>query len=185
MKFLADLNREPWRFDFFATLRRLERSFKDRPRISCSASAREEYLTLGQDTYMDFPASNLARAETRQNGRTEILVKFLGLLGPQGALPLTTTEEAQSWVLMKDESFPRFLDLVNNRFLQLFFRAWADARPIAHRDRPSEDRFVSYVGSSIGLGSSIYHRLDSIPDAGKLAFAGLIGSQAKSAARLK
>jgi type VI secretion system protein ImpH len=134
---------------------------------------------------MDFPASNIAKAEQRQDGRLQLLVKFLGLMGPQGALPLATTEEAYSWALMRDVAFPRFLDLLNNRFLQLFFRAWADARPIAHQDRPGEDRFAVYVGSTIGLGSSLYWGLDTQPDAGKLAFAGLIGPQAKSASRLR
>ena len=185
MKFVPELQAEPWRFDFYATLRRLERSFKERPRIGTSASVRQEYLVLGQEPYLDFPASNLAKAEIRPDGRFQLFAKFLGLLGPQGALPLATTEEAQGWLVMRDDAFVRFLDLFNNRFLQLFFRAWADARPIAHRDRPAEDRFVAYVGTMIGLGSPIYHGLDTIPDAGKLAFAGLMAAQAKSAARLK
>jgi type VI secretion system protein ImpH len=185
VSFLDDLKREPWRFDLFTTLRRLERTHKDRPRIGDSSSIRQEYVTLGQDTYMDFPASNVSRVEQKADGRLQVLVKFLGLLGPQGALPLATTEEAHSWVLMRDEAFPRFLDLLNNRFLQLFFRAWADARPIAHQDRPSEDRFVAYVGTMVGIGSSLYWGQDTIPDAGKLAFAGLMGPQAKSASRLR
>ena len=44
---------------------------------------------------MDFPASNLeqGRAATGRAG-CACFVKFLGLLGPQGALPLATTEEA-------------------------------------------------------------------------------------------
>jgi type VI secretion system protein ImpH len=87
--------------------------------------------------------------------------------------------------LMRDDAFPRFLDLINNRFLQLFFRAWADARPIAQHDRPREDRFVTYIGSTIGLGSSIFQNLDSVPDPAKLAFAGLIGAQARGASRLR
>jgi type VI secretion system protein ImpH len=182
---LEDIKREPWRFDFFAALRRIERSFPDRPRIGDSSSARHEYLALGQEPYMDFPASNLAKVDQQPNGRLRILTKFLGLLGPQGALPLATTEEVHSWILMRDEAFPRFLDLLNNRFLQLFFRAWADARPIAQRDRPKDDRFVAYVGSAIGLGSPIYHGLDTTPDAGKLSFAGLIAARAKSSSRLR
>jgi type VI secretion system protein ImpH len=182
---LDDIKHEPWRFDFFATMRRIERSFPDRPRIGDSSSTRHEYLSLGQEPYMDFPASNLARAEQAASGRLQILTKFLGMLGPQGALPLATTEEVQSWVLMRDEAFPRFLDLLNNRFLQLFFRAWADARPAAHRDRPKDDRFVAYVGSMIGLGSPIYQGLDTVPDAGKLSFAGLMAAQARSSARLR
>jgi type VI secretion system protein ImpH len=185
VSFRADIEQEPWRFDLLDTLRRLERTHKDRPRIGDSSAVREEYVALGQDPYMEFPASNIAKAERKPDGRLQLLVKFLGLLGPQGALPLATTEEAYSWVLMRDDAFPRFLDLLNNRFLQLFFRAWADARPIAHQDRPGEDRFAVYIGSTIGIGSRLYWGLDTLPDAGKLAFAGLMGPQAKSASRLR
>ncbi|HVY57273.1 MAG TPA: type VI secretion system baseplate subunit TssG [Xanthobacteraceae bacterium] len=185
MNRLDDIKQEPWRFDFFAVLRRLERTFPDRPRIGDSSATRQEYLMLGQEPFMDFPASNLASAEQRPDGRVRVLAKFLGLLGPQGALPLATTEEVHAWTLMRDDAFPRFLDLLNNRFLQLFFRAWADARPVAQRDRPKEDRFAAYVGSMIGLGSTIYQGLDRVPDTGKLGFAGLIAAQAKSSSRLR
>jgi type VI secretion system protein ImpH len=109
----------------------------------------------------------------------------LGLLGPQGALPLATTEEARGWSAMRDEAFARFLDILNHRFLQLFYRAWGDARPIVQHDRPEADRFVTYVGAMIGLGSPPFRNIDTVPDLAKLAFAGLMGPQAKSAARLR
>jgi len=185
VSFLEQAKQEPWRFDFFATMRRLERSYKDRPRIGDTASLREEYVSLGQDPFLEFPASNLSAVEEMAGGRLRVLVRFLGLLGPQGALPLATTEEAYGWHLMRDDAFPRFLDLLNNRFIQLFFRAWADARPIAQHDRPDADRFITYLGTAIGIGSSLYRNLDSIPDAAKLAFAGLIGAKAKGASRLR
>jgi type VI secretion system protein ImpH len=185
MTYTADLEREPWRFDFYAVLRRIERSFPDRPRIGDSASRRDEYVVLGEDPYLDFPASNLSKAERDAHGRLRILAKFLGLLGPQGALPLATTEEAYAWHLTRDEAFPRFLDILNHRFLQLFFRSWADARPIAQHDRPDADRFEAYVGSMVGIGSPHYRDLDSVADIRKLAYAGLMGPQAKSASRLK
>jgi type VI secretion system protein ImpH len=85
---------------------------------------------------------------------------------------------------MRDDAFPRFLDLLNGRFLQLFFRAWADARPIAQHDRPSDDRFIAYVGSFAGLGSDIFANRDTVPDMAKLSFAGLVSPRAKSASRL-
>ena len=184
MTFLRNLEAEPWRFDYFSVLRHLERTFKDQPRIGDSAARREEFIQLGQDPYMDFPASNLARVEQSDNKPLKVLVKYLGLLGPQGALPLATTEEAYHYLLANDDAFPRFLDIFNNRFIQLFFRAWADSRPIAQHDRPDADRFVAYIGSAIGVGSSPYQNLDSVPDAAKLGFAGLLGSQAKCASRL-
>jgi type VI secretion system protein ImpH len=182
--FLSNLEAEPWRFDYFAVLRHLERTHKEWPRISDSAARREEYVQLGQDPYLDFPASNLARVVQDDGQPLKVFVKFLGLLGPQGALALATTEEAYHFCLARDDAFARFLDIFNNRFIQLFFRAWADSRPIVQHDRPSADRFVAYIGSAIGLGSAPYLNLDSIPDAVKLGFAGVLGSQVKSASRL-
>jgi len=182
--FLRNLQAEPWRFDYFVVLRHLERMFKDRPRIADSAARRDEIVLLGQDPFLDFPASNLARVEHGDNKPPQVFVKFLGLLGPQGALPLATTEEAYFYALAQDDAFPRFLDIFNHRFIALFFRAWADSRPIAQHDRPDADRFVAYIGSAIGVGSKPYQGLDSVPDAAKLGFAGLISAQAKCASRL-
>jgi type VI secretion system protein ImpH len=181
---LLDLKAEPWRFDYFAVLRHLERIHDEQPRIGDSATLRDEFVLLGQDPFMDFPASNLARVEPPENKPLQIFVRHMGLLGPQGALPLATTEEAHHYVLANDDAFPRFLDVFNHRFLQLFFRAWADSRPIAQHDRPKQDRFFAYIGSAIGIGSEPYRDRDSVPDAAKLCFAGLLGAQAKSASRL-
>jgi len=86
---------------------------------------------------------------------------------------------------MRDDAFPRFVDILNHRFLQLFFRAWSDARPIGQHDRPDADRFAAYVGTMIGIGSPHYRDRDSMPDGAKLAFAGLVAPQAKSASRLR
>ncbi len=182
--FIRNLSAEPWRFDFFALLRHLERTFKDKPRIGDSATSRDEFARFGQNPYMEFPASNVVRADHDEDKPLKILVRHLGMLGPQGPLPLAITEEAYHYSLAEDEAFPRFLDVFNHRFIQLFFRAWADSRPIAQHDRPETDRFAAYIGSVIGVGSGPYHNLDSLPDDAKLSFAGLLGAQAKSASRL-
>ncbi len=186
MSDLDDMQAEPWRFDFLGTMRRLERSDPARPRIGDSATTEEDVVRLGQDPFMDFPASNLSKAELLPDGRLRIMVKFLGLLGPQGALPLATTEEALGWMYSSnDDAFARFADLLNGRFLQLFYRAWADSRPIAQHDRPDLDRFKTYIGGMVGLGSAALQDLDTMPDAGKMNFAGLAAAQTKSASRLR
>src|SRR5262249_59047534 len=59
--FLEQAAKEPWRFDFFTMMRRLERTFPDRPRIGDSASLHEEFVLLGQDPFLDFSAANLVR----------------------------------------------------------------------------------------------------------------------------
>lgn len=176
---------EPWRHDFFAVMRRLERSHPERPRIGDSAALAEDFVRLSQDPFLDFPASTLDSASRDANGRYRLGVRFLGLFGPQGALPLTTTEETYGWLLARDDAFPRFADVFQHRFLQLFFRAWADARPIAQHDRPEADRFVGYIGATIGVASPGTRDADSVPDLAKLEFAGLIAPQVKSASRLK
>lgn len=185
MTFSADLAREPWGFDLLATLRRIERSFPDQPRIGDSATRRGDYVALGEDPYLDFPASTIGRADRDAQGRLRLFVKFMGLLGPQGPLPLATTDEAHAWLLERDEAFARFLDILNHRFVQLFYRAWADVRPIAQHERPEHDRFEAYIGAQIGLGSPAFAGADSLDDAGKLAFAGLLAPAAKSGSRLR
>jgi type VI secretion system protein ImpH len=185
MNFIRNLKAEPWRFDYFVLLRHLERTFKDQPRIGDSAALRDEFIRFGQDAFMDFPASNVARANQEGEDKAlKVFVRHLGMLGPQGPLPLATTEEAYHYALANDTAFARFLDLFNHRFIQLFFRAWADSRPISQHDRPDADRFVAYIGSTVGIGSRPYHHRDSLPDGAKLIFAGLLGAQAKSASRL-
>lgn len=184
MSQLEEIERAPYRHDFFSVMRMLEREQPNRPRIGENATLASEIVRLSQDPYFEFPASNLS-GFTRTATGWRITVRFLGQFGPQGALPLALTEEAYGWLLKRDEAFPRFVDVLSGRFLQLFFRAWADARPIAQHDRPELDRFGDYVGAHIGIASRHLRNLDEVADARKLAFAGVIGAKAKSASRLR
>jgi type VI secretion system protein ImpH len=183
--FRDELLAEPWRFDLFAVLRRLERENPHKPRIAEARTLADEFTTLCQDPYLEFPDSNIETAEDEPSGRLRLKVRFLGMFGPQGPLPLTTTHEAHGWVRERDDAFARFVDIFQQRFLKLFFRAWADARPVAQNDRPYEDRFRAYIGSMIGVGTSAFRDADSISDFAKLEFAGLLAPRVKSASRLR
>ena len=185
MSFLEALAAEPWRFDWLATMRRLEREHPDKPRIGDSAARVQEFVALSQNPYLEFPASTIEAASKDENGRLRLVARFLGMFGPQGALPLTTTDEAYAWLRARDDAFPRFVDIFQGRFLALFFRAWADARPIAQNDRPGEDRFRDYVGSVIGLGAAWFKNRDSVHDFVKLEYAGLMAPRVKSVSRLR
>lgn len=155
------------------------------PRIGKSRRMMEDIVRFGQDPSSEFAPSTIERATRDSDGGLVLLERFLGLLGPQGALPAPYTDEAIMRGLRGDDSFPRFLDVFNNRFVQLFFRAWADARPIVQHDRPDDDRFLAYLGSPIGIGTPFYRDLDRIDDRLKLLYAGLTASKSKSAIRLK
>jgi type VI secretion system protein ImpH len=185
VSFFEALSAEPWRFDWLATMRRLEREHPERPRIGDSAARSQEFVALSQNPYLEFPASTIEAASKDENGRLRLVARFLGMFGPQGALPLTTTDEAYTWLRARDDAFPRFVDIFQGRFLALFFRAWADARPIAQNDRPLEDRFRDYVGSVIGLGAAWFKNRDSVHDFVKLEYAGLMAPRVKSVSRLR
>lgn len=176
---------EPQSYSFFDVLRLLERSRPHLPRIGASGARDEEIAILGQPPYVDFPASNLDQFGIDAQHRFVVRSRFLGMLGPQGALPLHTTYEARHWANMRDEAFARFLDIFNHRFQQLFFRAWADARPVAQFDRPDDDRFAVYVGASVGIGTASFRHRDNLSDMAKFAIAGLLSPAVKSASRLR
>ena len=186
MTFRSELEAEPWRFDLLAVLRRLERENPGKPRIGEARRLADEFVEISQDPYFEFPNSNLESASTTEDdGRVRLKARFLGMFGPQGALPLTTTEEAYGWLLERDDAFPRFVDIFQRRFLALFFRAWADAHPVSQHDRPDEDRFRAYIGAMIGIGTPAFRDADSISDFAKLPYAGLLAARVKSASRLR
>jgi type VI secretion system protein ImpH len=183
--FGSELAAEPWRFDLLSVLRRLERENPAKPRIGEARRLADEFVEIAQNPYLEFPDSNLEAAALDAKGRMRLKARFLGMFGPQGALPLTTTEEAYNWLLERDDAFPRFVDLFQRRFLALFFRAWADARPITQHDRPDEDRFRVYIGAMIGIGTPAFRDADSISDFAKLPYAGLLAARVKSVSRLR
>jgi type VI secretion system protein ImpH len=185
MTFHAELVAEPWRFDLLAVLRRLERENPAKPRIGDARKLADEFVTIGQNPYFEFPDSNIEEATVDETGHVRLKARFLGMFGPQGALPLTTTEEAYGWLRERDDAFARFVDIFQRRFLALFFRAWSDAHPASQNDRPDEDRFRVYIGAMIGIGASAFRDADSIPDFAKLPYAGLLAPRVKSASRLR
>jgi type VI secretion system protein ImpH len=176
-----DLAAEPRRFDLLRVLRDMERASPDKPRIGDSTTVAEDVVALSQDPFVDFPDANIDKVDTTAKGKQRLYTKYLGFFGPQGALPLNNTIEVMEW---RDPAFPRFVDIFGNRFQQLFFRAWADARPIAQHDRPADDKFAGYLAAFEGLGTESMHGRDSVPDLAKLPFAGLVSSKVKSSRRL-
>jgi len=181
-----ELTKDPWAYDFYWILGRHEALHPDKPRIGDSTTRRDEYIDLGQEPYLAFPAANIASYDPgTATTKARMRSRFLGMLGPMGPLPITTTEEALRWFRRHEDAFVRFLDIFNNRFLQLFYRAQADARPAGHMRQPATDRFRDYVGSTIGIGTESWRDLDTMPDYRKLAYAGLLGPRIVSASRIE
>ena len=183
-RFYRALEAEPHRHDFFQTLRRLEALFRDKPRFGTASRPKDEPVRLAQEPSLAFAPATLAsfRAPQGDSAYARLEVRFFGLLGPNGPLPLHLTEYARERLLhANDRTFARFLDMLHHRFIALFYRAWAQAQPTVSLDRPREDRFSSYIGSLVGLGSPAVRGRDAVPDLAKLYYSGLLVRHVRNA----
>lgn len=169
---------------FLALLRRLEREAGMRPRIGRSVRRGQDIADIGQDPQLAFPAEEL-RDGGGDGPRPRIRAQFMGFFGPQGALPLNTTEEVLRWQHEGEDGFVRFTDILSARFYQLFFRAWSDAHAISQHDRPDEDRFGTYVAAVAGIGSPAFQDHDSFPDIARRPLVPIFGGRVRSAVRLR
>jgi type VI secretion system protein ImpH len=113
------------------------------------------------------------------------LVRFFGLFGTNGAMPLHLTEYVRDRIHNHhDTTLARFADLFHHRMLCLFYRAWANAEPTVSFDRPETDKFAGYVASLAGLGQHSLLNRDAMPDLAKLHYIGYLAAQTKSATGL-
>jgi len=180
---LPELQDHPEGFSFFQALRRLECLCSSQPRVGRSTSPRQEAIRLGQDPAMDFAPATLSGVTRGERGRrSRIAVRFFGLFGPNGPLPLHMTEYAQDRISHHaDRSLVGFADLFHHRMISLFYRAWADSNPAVSLDRPAEDQFAGYVNALIGLELPGLQDRDALPDCAKRFYAGRFSLQTRNA----
>lgn len=183
LAFFAALAESPHAFDFYQTLRRLECLFDQQPRWGESLRPVDEPVRLGQEADLAFAPAPLATFDPgRAGGRPRLQVRLFGLLGPNGPMPLHITEYVRDRLRNSgDPTASRFLDMLQHRFLALFYRAWAQAQPHVNRDRPGRDRYASYVGAFIGIGPEAFRDRDTVPDEAKLFHAAALMRQVRNA----
>jgi len=184
---LAAMVDEPWRHDFYQALRAIEAHHANKPRLGTARKPADEAVRLGQAAEMSFaPASLSAVQIDTPSGVPRIEVRFFGLFGPNGPMPLHLTEYARERQLHHgDATLVRFADMFHHRLLLLFYRTWAQAQPTVSLDRPAEDRFADHIGSLIGLGTPKHRGRDAAPDHAKLFFSGHLARQARNAEGLQ
>ncbi|MEO1528503.1 MAG: type VI secretion system baseplate subunit TssG [Planctomycetota bacterium] len=178
---LDRLEDTPHRFNFYHAMRLIECVFQDAPRYGHAVRLSDDHVRLTQEPSLSFAPASLTKFEKpSESDYHRLAVRFFGLCGPNGALPLHLTEYVRDRIRHHDDTtFSSFLDVFHHRMLSLFYRAHADAQPTSHFDRPESDRFSVFVGSLIGLGSPSLLDRDAVPDLAKLYYAGRFGCQAK------
>ncbi|MFM0628680.1 type VI secretion system baseplate subunit TssG [Paraburkholderia xenovorans] len=143
------LRAEPWRYGFLTLLRRIGAD----PRIDPVGTAQRpqaEPFRLGQQPSLTFAPREIASVG-QANGRLKVRLFSLGMLGPNGPLPIHVTEIAREREeSRRDTTLVNFLDIFHHRYLTLLYRAWASAQAAAGLDRPGNERFSFYVASLTG-----------------------------------
>lgn len=172
---------EPLKQDFFFTVRWLwrrcaqDKTALEAPPVGLARLASRDPIRFTQTPSMSFAPSTLDGVERRDSGGYRIGVRFFGLLGPHGPLPLHVTDEAIRRRLdARDTTLQDFFNLFNHRMTSFYYRAWACQQMVVDADRFEESRIARYVGSLCGLERSEDRRRDSLPESAKLYFAGLL-----------
>jgi type VI secretion system protein ImpH len=172
----------PYARDFFGTLRLLEALNPQAPRLGRALRPREEPIRLGQDPELDFAPAALSSFKPSDRTPPRLGQRFFGLFGPMGPMPLHLTEYARERLHNHgDPTLARFADVFHHRALLLFYRAWAQAQPASHLDRPADDAFSRWVSALLGAGPKEFAGRDHLADHAKRLHAGTLSRGPKSA----
>ncbi len=180
----------PESMGFFELLRRLER---DDARFGRSGGPLREPARLGQRARLTFGTRDVAGFHPGTPPKVD--VEVLGLLGPEGAMPLHLTR----WVLSRlserwftegsdaasDTTFLDFCNLLQHRMMALYWRGWADARPEVQIEHGPAGRVQALVEAL--AGTALPGTKPKVPDLQtrlKLRHATALGRQVSSVERL-
>ena len=179
------LTSEPYCFEFFQAVRLLTRAFTDREPVGCLANPHQEVLRFGAHASSAFPASEIQMFSLADHGPHSMIVNFMGLTGPLGALPLYYTELLIQRIRFKDTAMRDFLDIFNHRIISLFYQAWEKYRFTIAYERGERDRFSQYLLDLIGLGTKGLQKRQAVLDDTLIFYSGLFGLHSRSAQALK
>jgi len=181
-------------YDFFELLRRLEQGGG---LFGYAGPAEREPARLGQHIRLGFATHDIAEYQASKDGQpAKVTVANIGLLGPEGPLPLHVTR----WVLDRlsqrwfagaearhtsDTTFVDFVNVLQHRLIALFYRAWADAHPAVQVERGVGGRVRSMLESLGGIGMpGTGNAGDPSADQVKLRQAGALGQQVDAPEKL-
>ncbi|KND56930.1 putative protein ImpH/VasB [Candidatus Paraburkholderia schumanniana] len=172
---IEDLRVHPWRHGFFPLMRRIGANAQI-DSIGAAQRPSAEPFRLGQKPSLAFAPSEVASAD-ESAGRLRVRLLGLGMLGPNGPLPIHVTEIAREREENRGDSvLVNFLDVFHHRYLTLLYRTWANAQSTAGLDRvsPESERFSFYVGCLAGMKRAEIDKRDVAAHAQLAASANLV-----------
>ena len=147
---LASAQAQPWRHSFVALMRQLAAQ-SDMPPVGRAQRPQQENFRLGQTASLGFAPREIERVQVDPHQRVHIQLYGLGMLGPNGSLPLHVSELVQARVQTKrDHTLANFLDLFHHRAFSHIYRAWAQSQSAAGLDRATAETFTPYIARLAG-----------------------------------
>ncbi|MCP5112513.1 MAG: type VI secretion system baseplate subunit TssG, partial [bacterium] len=181
----ALLYAEPYLFEFFHAVRLLERQSEGGQPVGRYSALSKEAVRLGVHLSLGFPASEIQSLTPAENVPPLMRVNFMGLVGPQGVLPLEYTRLAQDRVQARDTTLRDFLDIFHHRLLSLFYQAWEKYRFFVAWERGERNRVAQHIMELVGLGTpGLQSRLE-VTDEALVYYGGLLSQHPRSATALQ
>jgi type VI secretion system protein ImpH len=184
---LARFRADPQAFQFFQAVSLLERLLPDHSPVGSFGDPRDEVVRFATPTSVAFPASEIQALDEPRDGSgpPRMTVNFLGLTGPQGALPLAYTLFLAERRRARDHAAKDFLGMFEHRMLSLFYRAWERSHAAVAHGRGQRDWLTRHLLNLVGLGTDGLQRQLAIPDEALLFYVGLLGVPTRPAAALE
>lgn len=137
-------------FDFFRLMSLLE--VREGQPLGTTSSPKRERFRLAQEISLNFPPSAIASANYDvDHDRLQIIIRCLGMLGPNGALPTVLTEHIERRVRSKrDKTLYAFVNMLQHRLFTLFYRAWALNQPCIDYAWGDASRHRNHVAALAG-----------------------------------
>jgi len=181
-KLLRALERAPYRFDFFDALRRLECTRPASTRLGRATRPGDDPIRLGQEPFLGFAPSTLASFARSAGGRPPRLsVHFLGVLGPNGPLPIHLTDYARDRTRNAgDFALVRSSTSFTTECSPSFIAPGLTLSPRSASTDPLRTALSPNLGSLLGLGMPSVRNRDRFPDRAKLYFAGRFAAQPRN-----
>ena len=177
---------ESHRFGFFQASRLLHLFSPRRPRVGDAGPPQAEPVRFVAEPSLAFPASEIRDLLPEEGDAPPVMVvRFMGLTGPQGTLPRHYTDLIIDRLRRKDRALGAFLDLFNHRLVSLFYRAWDKYRPHLRVTPDGEDELSLALFSLIGLGTRGLRRRLRLRDRALLYYGGLLAQRPRSATGLQ
>lgn len=199
-KLINGLLDDPHGYDFFQAVSLLEQLRPERAPVGEFADPSDEVVRFATPATVGFPASQIQRLEEGEGGApAQMTVNFLGLVGPQGALPLDYTLYARSRERVGDYALKDFIGLFEHRLISLFYRAWAKSHAVVGfaRDSAGDDQrtdatsgetgdwLTRQLSSIVGLSTRGLHGEQPMSDEALLYYAGLLSVPSRPATALE